>query len=133
MIFVKDNKGDERTCIVTIEACDGSDVAPVYVEVIQKKSEGSKIDPPNVYLMAASKTGLTFGWDEVDGAESYDIYFNLTSDLEEGKAPTRVMDSFIGTAVTFTSITSYLADTDDSRATVVDGEVLAYDAEDSWP
>lgn len=130
MIFAKDNRGDERTCTVTLRTCDGSNIVRT-ITVTQEKSQGSKIDAPNVYLMAASKTGLTFGWDVVEGADSYDVYFDLTRNLEAGAMPTRVMDSYSGTAITFTSLTSYLVSTNDDRASVLNQKVLAYTPEDS--
>ena len=130
MIFVKDNSSDERSCTVTVRTCDGSNITR-NITVTQNKAEGAKIDPPHVYLVAATKTGLTFAWDEVVGADSYDIYFDYTRSIEEGKLPTRVMDSYSGTAITFTSLTSYLVSTDDDRLAVLDNKVLAYTPEDS--
>lgn len=132
LIFVKDNDGEQRTCTVTVSTCDGSNITRP-ITVVQAKGQGPKIEAPNVYLMAASKTGLTFGWDEVEGAESYDIYFDLARNIEAGALPTRVMDSYSGTAVTFTSLTTYIASTNDARAAVLGGKVLAYTPEDSWP
>ena len=106
MIFVKDNPGEERSCTVTVKVCDGSNIPPRTITVTQNKSEGAKIDPPNVYLLASSKTGLTFGWDEVAGADSYDVYFDLTRNIESGAMPTRVMYSYTGTVISFTSLTT---------------------------
>lgn len=132
LIFVKENSGEQRSCTVTVRTMDGSDIVRT-VTVTQAKSEGAKVETPNVYLMNATKTGLTFGWDAVSGAESYDIYFDLASNLEGGGKPTRVMDSFTGTAVTFTSLTSYLASSDDARVNILGGHVSGYTPEDSWP
>ena len=132
MIFVKENHGQARSCTVTLGVCDGSSVSPIYITVNQNKSEGVKIESPNVYLLSASKTGLTFAWDEVEGAESYDVYFDLTSNLDDGKLPTRVMDSYTGTEITFTSLTSYLTTSNDDRVSISGNEVLSYNPEDSW-
>ena len=131
LIFVKENRGQERSCVITAVTCEGN-VSPVYIYVNQEESQGAKIDPPNVYLMSASKTGLTFGWDEVEGADSYDIYFDLTENIDNGEKPTRIMDSYTGTALTITSLTSYIANTNDSRVDVGSGgKILGYTPEDS--
>ncbi len=130
LIFVKENTGEQRSCTVTVKTMDGSEIIRT-VTVTQAKGEGARIETPNVYLMAATKTGLTFGWDAVTGADSYDIYFDLASNLENGGNPTRVMDSFTGTAVTFTSLTSYLASSDDARVNILGGQVSGYTPEDN--
>lgn len=132
LVWVRENHGQERSCTVTIKTADGSDITRT-VTITQNKSEGAKIDPPNVYLVAASKTGLTFAWDEVLGADSYDIYFDLARNIENGALPTRVLDSYTGTAITFTSLTSYKVSTNDDRAVVLGNKVLAYVPEDSYP